>query len=253
MTQLNSRNKFKDDYSGKTSGEHSILTGRHKLVYDIFSKKKSDSHLDIGCGDGNFTKLIGSVCGVKKLCGIETSDSGLKSSAANNVQAVSLKVDEEKFPFPDNCFDSIYAGAIIEHLFNTDFFFEQTYRVLKPGGLFVVDTPNLASIYNRISLLFGFQPFDTHISLKYPIGHITESSYRTESELIPGSDHIRPFTFKGLKLLLLKNNFKIIKFYGINDVVNINNYFIRTILNSADFCLKPFPSLNRIALFAVTK
>ena len=48
-------------------------------------------------------------------------------------------------PFEDARFAAVFAGEIIEHLVDTRRFLDELHRVLRPGGLLVVATPNLAS------------------------------------------------------------------------------------------------------------
>jgi SAM-dependent methyltransferase len=125
------------------------------------------------------------------------------------IKSFQINLDEQKLPFKECYFDVIFAGYVIEHLFDPDQFLDEVWRVLKHGGLFVLATPNLASFYNRIALLLGFQPFSTAVSLRYNIGHMIKFS------LAPSySDHIRVFTFRSLIELLKIHKFKIIKIIG---------------------------------------
>ena len=50
-----------------------------------------------------------------------------------------------RFPFKDNSFDVIYSEHMIEHIFvdRIPIFLEEIHRVLKPGGVFRVTTPDL--------------------------------------------------------------------------------------------------------------
>ena len=48
----------------------------------------------------------------------------------------------ENMPLPDNSFDSIYMGEILEHTFEPLKMMGEAYRVLKPRGRLVLDTPN---------------------------------------------------------------------------------------------------------------
>ena len=50
-----------------------------------------------------------------------------------------------KFPFRDNTFDVIYSEHLIEHIFidKIPHFLQEVHRILKPGGLFRVTTPDL--------------------------------------------------------------------------------------------------------------
>ena len=60
-------------------------------------------------------------------------------------------------PFEDGTFDAVFAGEIIEHLVDTGAFVAELRRVLAPGGIAVITTPNLAS-NNRARLLLGRYP-----------------------------------------------------------------------------------------------
>jgi len=80
--------------------------------------------------------------------------------------------------------------------------------VLKPEGIFVLSTPNLASIYNRVALLLGYQPFNVMVSLNNSTGHLCFSAGGA------ASDHIRFFTLRSLKELLKIHNFKILAVKG---------------------------------------
>lgn len=48
---------------------------------------------------------------------------------------------EEKFPFEDNSFDYVISFHLFEHVFNFQNSASEIYRVLKPGGKFIVSVP----------------------------------------------------------------------------------------------------------------
>jgi SAM-dependent methyltransferase len=84
-------------------------------------------------------------------------------------------------PFAAGSFDFVFAGEILEHIFDTRAFLCEVHRVLKPEGYVVITTPNLARFDDRLKLLFGKTP-------------------RQTSPLHPHLFlHIRPFTFYSLK------------------------------------------------------
>jgi SAM-dependent methyltransferase len=69
---------------------------------------------------------------------------GVDLSAANytnNYHAVVIG-DANHLPFQFNTFDAVVAGEIIEHLEQPLEFLRVCRRVLKPGGLLVLSTPN---------------------------------------------------------------------------------------------------------------
>ena len=47
--------------------------------------------------------------------------------------------------FEDNTFDFVYSKSVLEHVFNTENYIQESYRVLKPGGLFIGLTPDWRS------------------------------------------------------------------------------------------------------------
>jgi len=158
--------KYAEKFVGITSKEYGELEDRHEKVSEVFSTHRFERILDVGCGDGNFSSLLKRACRAKEVYGIDISEKGVESARKNGVKAFQLDIDAEDLPFEDNYFDAIFAGEVIEHLFDTDHFLDEVHRVLKPEGILVLSTPNLASIHNRIALLLGYQPFPMGISPK---------------------------------------------------------------------------------------
>ena len=193
-----SKKKYVEKFVGITPKDYGQFEDRHRKVLEIFSKYRFERILDVGCGDGNFSVLLKEACKAEEVCGVEISEKGVESARKNGVKAFQLDMDEEDFPFEDSCFDAVFAGEIIEHLFDPDRFLDEVYRVLKAQGFFVLSTPNLASIHNRIALLFGYQPFPIGVSARMNIGRM----YEPDSEHTHSLDHIRVFTLRSWKELL---------------------------------------------------
>jgi len=240
------KKRYVEKFAGITSEECKELGDRHRKVLEIFFEYKFNRILDIGCGDGKFTVLIGKACKAKEVWGVDISERGIGMARKKGIKTFRVDVDEESLPFENNYFDAIYAGAIIiEHLFDPDHFLDEIYRVLKPKGILVLDTPNLASLYNRIALLLGYQPFDTHVSIRYPIGHMYEEVYKQDSEdTIRGSDHIRLFTYKSLLQILKNHNFNVVKVYGASDVIHSDS-LVSSLVKAVDYVIRYLPSFSR--------
>lgn len=166
-------------------------------------------------------------------------------------------MDTEDFPFEDNLFDAVIALELIEHLYDPDHFLEEVYRVLKPSGYFILSTPNLASIHNRIALLFGFQPFSMNPSHRFRIGHITDTfrlhKYNPDVGVKREFDHIRLFTYRALKDLLKRYGFKVIKSYGAKAETEVLKTWIAKILNIIENFICIFPSLSYDMIFIAKK
>lgn len=166
-----------------------------------FIEGEGNKVLDIGCRDGYIGGLIKEKGNV--VYGIDNSKEALERAAKRGI-IVSLGNVEEGLPYENEFFDYIFAGEVIEHIYDTDFFLKEIYRVLKNKGYLVLTTPNLATLGRRILLLIGKNPL-IEPSLSEP----------------NSSGHIRYFIKSTLEKLLQKHNFKVIKF--ISDVVNFNN------------------------------
>jgi SAM-dependent methyltransferase len=47
----------------------------------------------------------------------------------------------EKLPFPENSYDIFLTMDVFEHLFNPEIAIKEIYRVLKPGGVYIMTVP----------------------------------------------------------------------------------------------------------------
>jgi 2-polyprenyl-3-methyl-5-hydroxy-6-metoxy-1,4-benzoquinol methylase len=74
-------------------------------------------------------------------------------------------------PVPDHSFDGIISTEVIEHLENPRAIFREFYRLLRPGGLLIVTTPNQESVRSIAGLLLGGH-FAGFLGPSYPL-HIT--------------------------------------------------------------------------------
>ncbi len=167
--------------------------------------------LDVGCGTGEL--IIERVSAVKKpeIYAVEI-DSKFAEEAKNRGIKVTKTNIEKGFPYKDNFFDIVSANQIIEHVQDVDFFVEEIYRILKPKGYLVLSTENLSAWHNIFALLFGWQAFSQHISLKKNIGNPLKLNINRSSKNY--DSHIKIFTPKGLKELIELYHFKINSFYG---------------------------------------
>ncbi|KXB03151.1 hypothetical protein AKJ48_04170, partial [candidate division MSBL1 archaeon SCGC-AAA261O19] len=183
----------------------------------------------------------------KEVYGIEISEKGVKLARENGVKAFRINIDGSKLPFEDNYFDGVFAGEIIEHLYDTDNFVNEVYRTLKPGGIFVMTTPNLAWWVNRVCLLFGFQPYGMNVSSNFSIGHVYEPKNEFSS-----FDHIRFFTLKSLQEFLKLHNFQIINIIGVH--IRLSGLpLLTSIVNVIDRLLSFRPSLSNCMLLVLKK
>lgn len=75
----------------------------------------------------------------------------------DNIHFYKCDIDEG-LPFNDSFFDAISCISVLEHVLNPPNVLDEIRRVLKLGGTFIVQVPNIAWIPYRIQLLFGRLP-----------------------------------------------------------------------------------------------
>lgn len=61
-----------------------------------------------------------------------------------------IKMDATKVEFPDNTFDFFIANHILEHVPDYKKVLSETFRVLKPGGIAILQTPFESALINNI-------------------------------------------------------------------------------------------------------
>lgn len=184
-----------------------------------------DRFLDIGCGNGAFAILFGEIFGFRNLYGVDVSIEAVNQANERGVNAICADADKEALPYDDGYFDVVFAGEVIEHLLNSDFMIDEIFRVLKLGGMCIVTTPNLASWYNRIQLLFGYQPYAIPAShIHRGAGALWSSArdkmvygdcYSPSSGITEGfKHHISFYTVRSLVSLLEMHGFRTVTVAG---------------------------------------
>lgn len=149
------------------------------------------NHLDVGSGFGNLIQLMHQRFGVTSSACDCTAD--LIRLPGQRVEVVDLNHDN--LPYPDSHFAVVTCTEVIEHLENHRRLFRECFRVLKPGGLLVVTTPNILNVNSRLRFLFyGFW----NLFGPLPITH-------RENYAIGG--HINPITSFHLNHALLEAGF----------------------------------------------
>jgi 2-polyprenyl-3-methyl-5-hydroxy-6-metoxy-1,4-benzoquinol methylase len=96
--------------------------------------------LDVACGEGYGTAML-AAAGASEVVGVDIDE----ASVAHAAQKYGLRferADASSLPFEDDSFDLIVSFETIEHVQNPEAMLAQFRRVLRPGGLLVISTPN---------------------------------------------------------------------------------------------------------------
>lgn len=119
---------------------------------------------------------------------------------------------------PKESFDIILLLEVLEHLSDPDRALIVIKSLLRPDGVVVLSTPNLAAWYNRIFLLLGLQPHCTEVSTRYVLlgNPFLRRVFPSDSgELLAG--HLRVFTYRALKEFLEVYGFRILQVRGVSN------------------------------------
>lgn len=168
--------------------------------------------LDIGCGIGETTLYLAEALSAREVCGVEISSPRVAAAAQRGVAAFQVDLNTEPLPFPGRWFDVVFCGEVLEHVINPDHLLREIGRVLTPQGVCALTTPNLASWFNRVFLLLGWQPNATSVSLEYPLKGRPSFFAGSGDEAL---SHLRVYTYRALAELLHVHGFQILKATGL--------------------------------------
>ena len=93
--------------------------------------------------------------GANPVVGIDTDERAATAARAVCEQVLVGDVESMELPFPEQSFDVVLCGDVIEHLRDPEAFFERVRPLLRPGGRLVLTTPNVANWAMRLGLLAG--------------------------------------------------------------------------------------------------
>jgi SAM-dependent methyltransferase len=121
--------------------------------FQILRQHCSGKILEIGAGPSNNTSDYLKTLG--ELHGIDVDDEVLDNTALETAA-----VFDERFPFPDDSFDTCVSNYVCEHLENPEAHLKEVWRVLRPGGAYVFRTPNR---FHYTAIVSGLTPHSFHI------------------------------------------------------------------------------------------
>ena len=133
-------------------GTGGILRAVVDKIREVAPDTRGD-YLDVGSGNGELIDRVLRAFPVKARACDYRGD--LLAVEGVTVEVANLNTDP--LPYPDASFDLVTCTEVIEHLEHYRAALREMARVLRPGGVLVVSTPNVLNVRSRLRyLLFGF-------------------------------------------------------------------------------------------------
>jgi len=183
---------------------------RNRVEMLKYLPKYFNNILEIGCGQGEFGKLVKRKYSTK-YTGIELdNDAAVVAQKYLDLVLVG-DVFEQLLFLPDNAYDLLICNDIIEHLYAPEILLQAIKVKMKQNATLVCSIPNVRVLGNLIHLLF-------------------KKDFQYSTDGIRDKTHLRFYTKKSIMRLLQNNGFSIVKIKGINPINTIKTAFPLCIL-----------------------
>lgn len=124
---------------GSARGNRNV-TGRIRAIGRLVDLS-GDRLLDIGCGTGEYTTVLAK--DFNEVAGIDIEPERLAVFEANKPSNVTVSaMSANTLNYDDHTFDVVTMIEVLEHLSDPVAALREVRRVLKPGGVFALTTPN---------------------------------------------------------------------------------------------------------------
>ncbi|MDJ0361230.1 class I SAM-dependent methyltransferase [Rhodococcus sp. H29-C3] len=114
---------------------------RHEIVYERLASHCADrTVLEAGSGEGYGANMIAALA--KTVIGLDYDASAAAHVASRYPRIAMLRGNLAQLPIEDSSVDVVVNFQVIEHLWDQAQFLDECFRVLTPGGLLLISTPN---------------------------------------------------------------------------------------------------------------
>lgn len=139
------------------------------LIKNLIKNYHLEKALDVGCSTGRLVHFLNQTNLVAYGCDI--SDEAIRVARKINKAKSIIKASATDLPFKNKTFDLVTALSVIEHLtpYQAQKFLSEASRVLKPGGVIFLVSPNFSTPIRLIQgkKWFGYTD-PTHINFYTP-------------------------------------------------------------------------------------
>ena len=157
-----------------------------KILRAMSSIKNIETALEIGCGNGNGTKVIKKYFSPKNIIAIDLDEKMIEIAQRRNKDtSVTYKVmDASKLDFPNNHFDAVFDFGIIHHIPNWKDCIQELKRVLKPNAEVILEELSIDTFSKGIGRVWRKildHPYQQMYSAKQFIEFMTETGFEIKN------------------------------------------------------------------------
>jgi 2-polyprenyl-3-methyl-5-hydroxy-6-metoxy-1,4-benzoquinol methylase len=169
--------------------------GNAEVLNEVFRHLKAGRILDVGCGVGDNARILSHKGYIVDGITISVEEGKMAKPFLNQVFIKNL---EEGLPKLEYKYDVIICSHVLEHIAFPTILLSDLRSVLETDGVLIVALPNLMHYRSRFKLLMG--------NFDYEVSGVWDET------------HLRWYTFKTGKELLLKHGFAIEKAWVSGDL-----------------------------------
>jgi len=130
------------DYWAESQIDDLLLTAKNKLeLVRNHVNLQGATALEIGCATGETCNAASK--GGARVTGCDLSSDAIHIARHRYPHIEFCAAPADQLPFSDESFDAVLAFELIEHLSSPSAFVREVHRVLRPGGVLALTTPNV--------------------------------------------------------------------------------------------------------------
>jgi 2-polyprenyl-3-methyl-5-hydroxy-6-metoxy-1,4-benzoquinol methylase len=148
------------------SNQVNALYPWHHTVLKLLPDLNGKTVLEVGCGRGDFARLLGDKYPASKIIATDFSSAAIETARYKSANPLNVRfqvADAQDLPFDDGSFDYVISCECLEHVESPSAMTSNIARCLKAGGGFVITTENYFNgmILAWINSWIGGKPFNS--------------------------------------------------------------------------------------------
>lgn len=178
----------------RASRDHAIFQLKKHLA-----DRENPTILEIGCASGFLLRRIQKEFQHANIIGSDAISVPLYKLADTLPNIPLFQFDIGCCPLPDNSIDAVVILNVLEHIENDSLAVEQIYRILKPGGVVIIEVPanpDLYGVYDQVYKHFR------RYSLAGLSATVSQCGFK-----ITNSSHLGFFFYPGFKYVKKKHQY----------------------------------------------